>query len=537
MPKKEQIILPDKYYLDYFIYLLGFLQKHYDHVLDVPEYLFISEFNNLSEDAKCLYIRLINRKGPFFRLSKISYPEIGELQSAYQELHHNDFIDVNQHDDLRQFQLFTKNELLELFPFFQSSQRKQEMLTELTESDVDILHQQEEILEVKKGEIVDFFKLLFFGNRYQQMTEFVIRDIGNIKLQELDEERFTPWFQTREDALGMMHLSQLKPLVRQILGTDLPLEEFIGEVPWEEWLKYPRSSESAEKLLLEIASHFERSQMLEEAVKYYNYISMPPAGERRIRLYEKLGESENALKTAQSLIQDPANASELTFALDYLNRSGIRIDRSTTKRLKQAEILDLKISEKRVEQAVLEHFIGKGWSGIHGENFMWRGLFGLTFWSELFSEDFGAFHHPLQRQPSDLHDAAFYNEREPLYKSRLKNLKTKKSYWKYIQKVHNENDGFSNRFVYWHEQLLQILEIMIQQLPLKGLKEVMLEIAKQTKENSTGFPDLFLWRENEYHFYEVKSPNDHLSAQQLFWINFLSKANINVEILKINYVE
>ena len=55
------------------------------------------------------------------------------------------------------------------------------------------------------------------------------------------------------------------------------------------------------------------------------------------------------------------------------------------------------------------------------------------------------------------------------------------------------------------------------------------------KENSAGFPDLFIWNEADYQFYEVKSSNDQLSAQQLFWLDFMASAKIKVDVLRVNY--
>ena len=63
-----------------------------------------------------------------------------------------------------------------------------------------------------------------------------------------------------------------------------------------------------------------------------------------------------------------------------------------------------------------------------------------------------------------------------------------------------------------------------------------------------GMPDLFLWKET--HIYknnvkqhvalenscllvEVKSRNDKLSEYQKYWLSFLSKIEINVEVLHI----
>ncbi|MEM7297422.1 MAG: VRR-NUC domain-containing protein [Bacteroidota bacterium] len=535
MTSKDKIILPEKYYLDYFNYLLAFVEKHYEHILDEPEYLFYQEFRNLSEDAKCLYLRFSNRRGDYFRLSKINYPEINNRESAKEELLIHDFIRVNESVDPVQFKLFTKAELASYFDFIEPKFRKEEILLELTETDLSTIHELEEIAEVKKNEEVEFLKMLFFGNRYGQMTEFVIRDVGNIKLEQLNESKFKPWFKTREEALGVMHISQLRRMVREIIEAELPLEEYLEDLPWAEWLKHDRSRKSAEKLLLNIGAHFERLNQYDHALTYYQFTPRHPSRERQIRIFEKTDKSEEALILAQDIVKDPSNASELTFANDYLNRSGIRINRSMTERLKDATSITIEKDHRTVEQCSLEYFENEGLQGVHAENFIWRGLFGLVFWHELFDEDFGSFHHPLQRQPSDLNDAIFFESRAPLLSERLKKFKNRKALTKHVQDIYSQKDGMANRFVTWHESLLPAVEIMIQKLPLKGLKNVLLEMAKNMKENSTGFPDLFLWNDQGYIFYEIKSQNDHLSAQQLFWLNFLSSQKIEADVLRVYY--
>lgn len=537
MSKNDPIILPEKYYLDYFNYVLEFVERQYDHVLDQPEHLFYQSFRELSEQAQCLYLRFSNRRGDFFRINKISYVEIPDVHGAKEELMHQGFIQINESDDLHQFRLFTKSELTSIYEFLHPSQKKEDILNELTEADISIIHEQEEIAQILKNEEVEFIKLLFFGHRGGRMTDFVIRDVGNVKIEKLDETNFSPWFQSREEALSVMHISQLKRMIYEIQEANLPLEDYLEEMPWETWLSYPRSSKSAEKLLLKIAYYFEQIQLPNRALDYYSYTDRHPARERRVRLLEKMDRKEEAVELAKRMLEESANATELTFATDFLNRKGVRIDRSMTQRLKQAPSIDILTPGGRVEDAVLEYFSEKGWNGIHSENFLWRGLFGLVFWHIIFDTNHGSFHHPLQRQPSDLNDSVFFESRQSLLEDQLKSLKTKKQIADYVSSIHDEKYGIANRFVIWHEALLPALLVMIQKLPLKGLKAVLIEMSKNMKENSAGFPDLFIWTENDYHFYEVKSPNDHLSAQQLFWLNFLASAKINAEVLRVNYAD
>ena len=537
MSKNDPIILPEKYYLDYFNYVLEFVERQYDHVLDQPEHLFYQAFRNLTEPAQCLYLRFSNRRGDFFRINKISYAEIPDVHEAKEELMYQGFIQINESDDPSQFRLFTKPELTSIFDFLHSTQKKEDILNELSEVDIPIIHEQEEIAQVLKNEEVEFIKLLFFGHRGGRMTDFVIRDVGNVKIEKLDETNFSPWFQSREEALSVMHISQLKRMIYEIQEANLPLEDYLEEMPWETWLSYPRSSKSAEKLLLKIAYYFEQVQLPEQALGYYSFTNRPPARERKVRLLEKLDRKEEALEIAKQMLEEAANATELTFATDFLNRKGIRIDRSMTQRLKQAPSIAIPTPDGRVEDAVLAYFNNEGWDGIHAENFIWRGLFGLVFWHIIFDTQHGSFHHPLQRQPSDLNDAIFFESRQDLLHTQLNKLRTKQKIKDHVAELHDEKYGVANRFVIWHEALLPALLVMIDKLPMKGLKAVLIEMSKNMKENSAGFPDLFIWTEKEYQFFEVKSPNDHLSAQQLFWLDFLASVKINAEVLRINYTD
>ena len=61
MADQEKIILPQKYYLDYFKYLIEFISEGSTHLLSEDDESFIALFNSLSEDAQCLMVRMMNR--------------------------------------------------------------------------------------------------------------------------------------------------------------------------------------------------------------------------------------------------------------------------------------------------------------------------------------------------------------------------------------------------------------------------------------------------------------------------------------------
>jgi DNA polymerase-3 subunit epsilon len=59
-------VLPPKYYLTHFLEVLDTLDCFYQPVFEPEHLAFIDDFRMLSEDAQCLYVRMVNRKGNIF---------------------------------------------------------------------------------------------------------------------------------------------------------------------------------------------------------------------------------------------------------------------------------------------------------------------------------------------------------------------------------------------------------------------------------------------------------------------------------------
>ncbi len=539
----EKIVLPPKYYLDYFQYLLDFIQQGSSHLLDENDKEFIASFESMSEDARCLMVRMMNRKGEYFRLEKFTYEEIKNIPLAAEELVEIGFISLDPPDDPLLFTLYTKAELHKLFPdrdFIKK--KKDEILLELAEAnateDYQEIRAKYTVMHFRKQEQIEYLKLLFFGHAHGMMTEFVIRDIGNVKLENLENHTFTPWFDTLEEAKSVYHLYQWNRVIYQAKELLLPEEvlELVGQIPFGTYLQHPKTRKIGDKIMLKLGEYFEKSGLPEAALEYYGLACKHPARERRIRILDKLNRPDEATDLAEAVVEAPFNASEQIFAQDFLAKTSKRNYRSTTTRINASpSIIITEPTGNRVEQHALEHFEQQGFKGVHSENYLWRGLFGLLFWEELFDEQHATFHHPLQRMPSDLHSETFYQNRGDILGKKTKKIRTKKALIKHISETYNEKEGTANYLVGWHESLLPTLEACIQHLPLKGLYAVMLQVARNVKDNSAGFPDLFIWNDKTYHFYEIKSPNDHLSAQQLFWIDFLNQHKIKAEVLRVKY--
>ena len=73
---RQKALLTPRYYLDNFQYVLDFVERLYGGLLNETEWDFVRRFRTLSVDAQCLYVRISNRKGLFFRVNKLHYREI-----------------------------------------------------------------------------------------------------------------------------------------------------------------------------------------------------------------------------------------------------------------------------------------------------------------------------------------------------------------------------------------------------------------------------------------------------------------------------
>ena len=538
----SKVILPPKYYLDYFVYLIAFVENQYAHVLDDSDHHFIQSFRALEEDAQCLFVRFSNRRGPLYRASKLDYAEIVDIQKSLTQLLEAGFATVDIPESSEIIHLFTKPELLRHFPDLLrpiKSLPKDVWIDELltSESAFQKLRETDLIVRVEKQTEFEFLKLLFFGSYKAQMTEFVVRDVGHVNLETLDSDKLRPWCQSRQEAWAFFQISELKSTIRKALKDveAQSIHEEIKDMDWELFRQYPKATKALGKVCLELATQLEREKVPELALAYYRLTQEPPSRERQVRLLLSMDREDEAETLAVDMISSSRNPSEKTFALDFLNRRKVRINRSTTLKMQKSPSITIeRLAGIKVEALAIAHFKAEGFEAIHAENFIWKNLFGLLFWDELFDQSRNQFHHPLQRASEDiLHD--FYNNHELRLRRKMKTLNSRKKLLAYLKKNLEKKWGLANPLVYWYDELMDHLTPLVSALKPIQLAAVMLEMAKNLKTNATGFPDLFIWSTKEYYLYEIKSPNDHLSAQQLFWINFMQSKGIKAEVLKIGY--
>lgn len=544
------IVLPPRYYLDHFEYLLRFVEQQYAHILGEEEQTFVRDFRALSTDARCLYLRMSNRKGPLFRVARFAYEEIEALPSALDELYAAGFAlpvrPAEAFPPALLLPIYTKNELLELLGtsphaalLRHARTLPKEPLVRWMAALPDMAthwHAQAEaecLSSLGRQEAADALRFLFFGNQWQGMSEFVIRDVGHLRFEEAGQllPRYTDraqwvaeWTALRGRHAWTHRLEQDPDEARSFVL------EWVGQQP-------PAVLAQAGEWLLEAGLWLERQRHYEDALRMFSLTVLPPSRERQVRILQKIGQTEDAQALARQIAEQPQNAAEYFFAHDFLHPGEKRkAKNSTTIFLKEAEELAVPVGWRyRVEAGVLATLALSGWQGWHIENHLWRSLFGLVFWEEIFAH---SLHQPLQRSPSDFYQPAFWEKRQHLLHQKLERLHSAERLFEHIRLVHDTKVGTANPAVFWHEGLLTLAELACRLMPVAGLHAVLLEMARNLREGLRGFPDLLVWQaDGRFELIEVKSPTDHLAPQQLYWIAFLNRCGLPAKVLRVRWVE
>lgn len=551
--------LPPKYYHDYFNYVLEFVRKRYAHVLNETETRFLDDYDSLSEDAQCLFIRFSNRSKSFFRVNSLSYAEISDLPAVLNELLEKDFIesicDAHEGRFAEIMELFTKPEHLLftkiLAPDIMPAKtiKKPDLVRWLMhEYDFktlcEIITEHEPVVKVSYEAEVMVMKFLFFGNRNADMTEFVIRDLGHVRFNSFDEQHLAIQFETRKDVDDTLMVSLMKETF-DVLKADLPPEEiFDWFMNWHVGNGTglsPKAIPSFNMFILRVSAWLERKKMLSQALSIYQLTNDAPARERRVRLLYNLGEIDEALALCEEIAENPQNADERYFSLDFHERiknKKTRIIKRTTQALKSAEAIEVPIMYRyQVELGAIHYYRERGYQAFFSENEPWRTLFGLLFWDAIYDTNVQTIHNPLQRVPTDFFLPDFYYKRAAQLKERLEAAHSKEIIEELVTRTYMEKYGITNVLVPWYEGALEKVLVLISLLSPEQIHLVMMEIALNLRENTRGFPDLLVWNETEYAFIEIKSPTDHLSSRQLHWQHFFKEHNVQSRIVRVKWLK
>lgn len=529
---------------------MSFVKDKYKGLLIEEEWRFLRKYYSLDEDAQCLFIRFTNRKGLFFKTDGLKYEEITEIPDQIKSLLKSGFVTPLNFEEHKLWltevlDVLTKVELLLFFDLKALKNEKREVLVEFVKDNhsveeiFDKINAHQNIVKMNFEKEVSIFRFLFFGNKSMDMTEFVLRDMGLVQYYQHTDDDLVARFETRKDAEDKWMVSDQFVVFDELKkhSEDSQILDWYSNL-YQSCLELsPIAQPSFQKLQLRIGKYFEQRKNYQAAMTVFDQTKIVPARERKARCLVKLGYVEEAKVTCLEMIEFPQNVDEEYFAEYFLKTiEGKKNKKQTTDWLKSADEITIdRMYRNGVELGSIDYYLELGYSGGFSENNTWRALFGLLFWEIIFDPSLVSFHHPFQRRPSDLHLPEFYEKRSQQIHELLDGFNDKDDFLVFLWNNFQKNEGIANPFVIWLEEIWEMVRVMVIKIELEQLKKVMVKIAENIVENSRGLPDLLVWSENHYEFVEIKSPNDTLSNQQLFWLRYFREIGVNAKVLRVKF--
>jgi len=537
---------PELYYLANFRKALDWLDAHHRELMDEAEQAFITTFAQLPLPSQALLVRLVMRKGVHFRVSKLRYPEIGDIPTAAAPLLElGSLIDCAalSFDELGA--LLLKDELAAHFAadLPGGALKKSELLEHLR-----ALHSEprsladwcpllnEHLLSLAIGPLCDRLRLMFFGNLAQDWSEFVLADLGIFRYEQVPITPGSRGFRCRRDVDDYLHLRASREAFDAGMAVTEVLQ-LLGDFSTDN----PHIDERHQRLLLRLAQQLERAGELDSALTLYRDTRAIGSRQRQIRVLERLGRDAEALVLAEQVLEAPHNGEEAQLAERARTRLRKRLGMAPAAKAAKLieDRLDLRLPRAAsVELAVAMHLTEANAPVHYVENTLICGLFGLLCWEAIFAPLPGAFFHPFHSGPVDLHRADFHARRSELFAACLARLDDG-SYIEAMRRTHAEKFGIQSPFVFWELLDAERLEQALICLPPAHLGAWFHRLLADIRENRAGMPDLIqFWpREARYRMIEVKGPGDRLQDNQKRWLAFCAEHGMPVSVCYVEWAE
>lgn len=536
------------YYLENFRQVLGWIAQRYDDLLDESERAFIRDFAALPLPTQALLVRMVMRKGTLFRASKLQYEEIGDACQAVVPLLAHEWVDAEPALELHElFHLLRKDELRACFKAHavKGPERKNdwlERLQSLHDSARTLAQWHPELCEqvfcLKVMTLCDRLRLLYFGNLYQEWSEFVLADLGIYRYEKVEFSQDSRGIAERVDIDICLQLHACREALESSPELATLASQAIAIQTANPWLRMRHA-----KLLFRIGQQAERLRDWPLALQVYRQTDYPGSRSRQIRvleLCEDYAAAMDLLVQVRAAPQSDAEVQHLQRVLPRLQRKlGLAVERRRAARsVSRLDLIVEPIPGVSVERLIRQHLEEEGAEVHYVENALINSLFGLLCWPAIFAPLPGAFFHPFHSAPADLYSPDFYQRRASLFDACLKQLETDQ-YRATIRHHFLGKFGLQSPFVFWGSLTPELLEQALDCLPAEHLRHWFKRLLQDIKANRTGMPDLikFFPQERRYLMIEVKGPGDRLQDNQLRWLDFCAEHGMPVQVCYVQWAE
>lgn len=536
-----------RYYLQNFRWVLVWVHQRYADLLSSQEQDFVHQFQTLPETSQGLLVRMVMRKGELFRADKLYYEELGSTPAAAQPLIDKGWVNIEPSLDLTSlFRLFTWPELRKMLANELASlefmPRRKSQAFELLEArgleartpagwgSAETL-----VYQFDLTPMCERFRLMFFGNPYQDWSEFVLTELGTLVYETVAFTEDSRPFNSRAEVDAYLQLQ----VCRERFYNQEALVGIVADLPHlpssNPWLRA-----GLDRLVFKLARELERQGELEEARQLYEYCHYPGARGRLLRVLELQADYAIAHQLALQAEQTPeseAECQQLARLVPRLRRKlGLPKLSPAAKTAGPEEFrLELPLTLP-VEWAVKQKLEAPRAPVHYVENSLLTGLFGLLCWEAIFAPLPGAFFHPFQRGPADLYWPDFRSRRADLFETCLGLLESE-DYRGRILDRYRAKYGIQSPFVSWGALSEELLDQALAVIPPAHLKLCFERLLQDLKANRAGMPDLIqFWpAEGCYRMIEVKAPGDRLQDNQRRWLEFFMAHDMPVAVCHVSW--
>lgn len=540
-------MLEENYYLTNFQSLVEFVGKTYAGLLDENELAWYRAVTGVNESAQRLYVRLSSRRATIFRISKLDkYPEIGSIQQAASELAKHGLATLDAPSDMIELlKAFTKPELVRLLNLIEQrtlprAELEQFIIDRQSANDHITLCQADQWIRVSGLDAYTVFKLCFFGNLYQDMSEFVLRDIGVFNYEHYPIDENSRVFQSRKQLNAHLQYfacaTELEEVDQSNADALLSVE---AKLPDDKSYD-AHLTRRVERLRNGIARQLERIDQPEKALNLYTQSDRPPSRERQVRLLMKLFNFVQAKNLCDEIIARPYASEETQFVETITPKLYKQMNLSAPRKKPfrpPVSKLTLKQSDARVEHIAKEFYDQFG-KCFYVENSLINGVLGLFIWDIIFAPVHGVFYNPFQSAPADFYQTEFVEARKVLLDERFKELDDPLRFSARVWEIYEKKNGLMNPLVRWQHLNEALLTFALMRIPCSHWKALFQRILVDTRNHTSGLPDLILFpKSGSYEMLEIKGPGDAVQKNQKRWMAYFSSQRIPYRVVHIRWAK
>lgn len=537
-------MLEEDYYLTNFRSLVSFVGQTYEGLLSDSERQWLNAVTAISEPAQRLYVRLIGRRAPVFRHSKLRYPEIESIDHAAHELCVNGLGTCDAPTDLTTLlPAFTKPELIKLLSLpelrqFSRADLETRIVDREVAQDLYTLQQHDSWIAITGLSEFTVFKLCFFGNCYQDMSEFVLRDLGVFQYEQYRIDKNSRVFQSREQIDAHLQYFACATALEQTDQSDAnALLDLNRQLPENKRID-AHLTRRVDRMHNSIARQLERLNELDMALELYQQSEKPPSRERQVRVLMKLARLQDANSLCDAMASQPYVDEEVQFVESMQPKLCKLLSLPLKKKLPFRPVttkLNLSAGDARVEM-IARDFYSQFGECYYVENSLINGVLGLFIWDIVFAPVKGVFYNPFQNAPADFYQPEFTQVRAELLEERFAELSDPLRFSARVWDRFETSHGITNRLVNWHYLNEAVLSLALIRIPVMDWQNLFSRILADLRNHTSGLPDLILFpKDGSYEMIEIKGPGDALQKNQRRWMAYFSEHRIPYRVVHISW--